>query len=279
VVLLLHDAVRMHAFARQEPHLAVLSDVAWLAAMAVGFLLVSTAPAAASVWAASAAFGLLVVRPSWFRWRWRRRLATDSAVSASLEFFTLSGLAYCTLLLAGPIVAVSGVGALQGANVLRGPIILLAQALVIHRMSGPPIGPHTCVREAARLSATTSAATFLCVPGLILFRDIYGPAILGSTWPAVDPLVIPVAFVLVLGSLAFGPSTVVRKMGRFKFSFVVQGALAPMFVAFPLAGAAISGPEGFLLGMAVAYAGAAGVWWIALRRIARHPQQREEQLA
>ena len=266
--MLLQDAVRMHAFAVHRPQVALVSDTVWMLAQASGFLLVSTAAGAATVWGIGGLCGALVSR-SWLRVRWQRRPIKASVVSSALEYVTLTGLAYVTPLLAGPIIAVRGVGALQGAGVIRGPITLLVQGLVVHRMAGPPVPPQTCIRDALRLSGTTLAATLACAPALILLKEFYGPRILGPTWPSVDPLVPPAILTLVVGSVSLGPATVVRKMGRFNLSAKVQTALAPFFIGLCLAGAAVAGPKGFLYGTTVAYALSATAWWAMLLRTAR----------
>jgi hypothetical protein len=261
----------MHAFAIQKPQLALLSDGVWLVAQILGFLLVSTAPSAASAWAIGGLCGFLISRPWLIRIRLPRRPFGAGLGSATLEYVTLTGLAYTTPLMAAPIITVLGVAALQGAGVIRGPITLLVQGLIVHPMSGPPIGPGTCIKAALQLSATTLGMTLICIPPLILLKDLYGPYLLGSTWPSVDPLVMPALLTLVVGSVSFGPATVVRKMGRFTLSAKVQLALAPFLVGFPLAGAAIAGPKGFLYATAVAYVVFGATWWSVLKRVAGGP--------
>jgi hypothetical protein len=200
-----------------------------------------------------------------------RRPIGASLGSAALEYATLMGLAYVSPLLATPIIGILGVAALQGAGVIRGPITLLVQGLIVHRMSGPPIGPRTCIRAALQLSSTTLGMTLMCIPPLILLKDAYGPYLLGATWPSVEPLVLPALLTLVVGSVSFGPATVVRKMGRFTLSAKVQVALAPFLVGFPLAGAAIAGPEGFLYATVMAYVVFGVTWWSVLMRVAGEP--------
>lgn len=271
VPMLLQDALRMHSFAVHKPKVALASDLVWLATQTVGFLLISSAAGAATAWATGALCGALVARP-WSRLRWVRRRIRSSLVSSTLEYFTLAGINYLAPLAAIPLIAVRGVGALQGAGVLRGPITLLMQGLVFHRMAGPPVEQDRCVREALRLSGLTVAATLACVPPLLLFEDDIGPQVLGSTWPAVRPLVMPVVLTLITASASFGPSIVVRKMGRFGLSATMQAALSPFFLGFALVGAALSGPRGFLYGTALAYSLSTAVWWAVLLRVARDPQ-------
>lgn len=274
LALLLQDAVRMHAFTMQKPELALLSDGVWLLALGGGLLVSSSAVGSASAWGVGGLCGLLVTRPWRIRLRFQRRPITASVVSAALEFATLSGIGYLTPLLASPIIGVTGVAALQGANVIRGPIILLVQGLLVHRMSGPPIVPAGAVREAARLSGATLAVTLLCIPLLYLLRPFYGPPLLGATWPQVEPLVVPALLALVAGSVAFGPATVVRKMGRFGLSAKLQGTLSPLFLGLPLLGAAAAGASGFLYAMAAAYVVFAVAWWIVLpNQVARSAHQ------
>lgn len=277
VPLLLQDAVRMHAFAVRKPHVALLSDIVWLAAEGMAFLLVSSALGAAVAWGLGGLCALLVTRPWRIRIRWQRRPVRASVASAALEYATTSGVGYLMPILATPIITVLGVGALQGANVIKGPIILLVQALMVHRMSGPPIGPSTCIREAMHLSRATIIVTLLCLPPLFLLRSFYGPRLLGSTWPQVEPLVVPVLVTLAVTSVAFGPATIARKMGRFSLSARVQAGLAPVFVVFPLAGAAAAGTRGFLFATAGAYVVFATTWWLVLSNVARGSIVRADQ--
>lgn len=266
--MLLQDAVRMHAFAVQKPQVALLSDAAWLVVVAASIPFVATAAGAAAAWGVGGLVALLVTRPLRIRVRVQRRPIRANVVSAALEFVTLAGLGYLTPLLASPIITILGVGALQGANVIRGPVILILQGLLFHRMAGPPITSETCVREALKLSRMMLVGTLICVPPLFLLRSFYGPRLLGATWPQVEPLVLPTLLTMIAGSVAFGPATVVRKMGRFALSAKLQGAHAPMFVGFPLIGAAVAGTEGFVWATALAYAVFNTTWWIVLPKVA-----------
>ncbi len=274
VPMLVQDAVRMHAFALQRPVVALVSDAVWLAVAAVGFLVTTTATSAATFWAVGGLAGLLVTRPWRIRVRFRRRPTrprrphgTDLA-GAALEYGAVAGIAYLSPLLATPIIALAGVGALQGVNVIRGPIQLLVQGLVAHRMSGPPISPSTCTREAARLSVTVLAATMAAFLPLFVLRGTYGPPLLGSSWPAIEPLVLPALLAQAVACAAFGPLTVMRKMGRFPLAALVQLALIPFYLGLPLAGAALGGAGGFLYATALAWAVAGALWWIVLSRVA-----------
>lgn len=267
--LLLQDAVRMHAFAVGKPLIALRSDVVWLVVEICAFLLVSSAVGAVWAWGLGGLCALVVAQP-WrtMRFRLQRRPVKNEVVSAALEFATLSGLGYLTPILASPIVTIVGVAALQGANVIRGPINLVVQGLMVHRMSGPPISPSTSLHEARRLSATTLALALVCTPPLFLLRGFYGPRLLGSTWPEVEPLVLPACVAMVLGSVPLGPATVARKMGFFTSSAKLQGALSPVLLGFPLLGAAVAGTTGFLYATAAGYAVWGLVWWTMLPRLA-----------
>jgi len=268
IPVLFQDAVRMHAFARRRPHIAILSDAVWLLVEAAGLLVFSTAIGAATVWGISGLCALLVTRPWRIRMRLQRRPVGASAVSAALEYATLTCLGYLTPILATPYITLLGVGALQGANVIRGPIFLLIQGLLVYWMSGPPILPNKCVSKALHLSGAILTVTLLCVPPLFIFRSFYGPRILGLTWPQVEPLVVPGLLTLILASFSLGPGTVIRKMGQFRTSAVVQGAVAPVFIAFPLLGASLAGTEGFLYATALAYLVSDVTWWIVLPKLA-----------
>lgn len=271
VPLLLQDAVRMYSFALGKPGIAVGSDAVWLGVEALGLVFVSTAAGAAAMWGIGGLCALLVTRPWRIRLRLQRRPIRGSAFSAAVEYATLTGLGYLTPLLATPMITVVGIGALQGSNVIRGPIILLLQGLVVHRMTGPPITTSGCMVQAFRLSAVTVGVTLLCIPPLLLLRSIYGPLLLGATWSQVEPLVLPTLLTLAIGSVAFGPATVARKMGCFALSAKLQGALAPLFLALPLAGAAAAGTKGFVYATALAYAVYAASWWTVLPRVAARP--------
>lgn len=271
--LLLQDAVRMHAFAIRKPQIALLSDGVWLAVEVIGFIFVTTVSGAATIWGLAALCALLAARPWRLRLRVQRRPIGATIASAALEYGCFTGLGYLTPVLASPVITLVGVGALQGSNVIRGPILLLVQGLIVHRMSGPPITPTAGVREALHLASATLLLTLICLPPLFLLRNIYGPRLLGSTWSEVEPLVLPALLTLIPGSVAFAPATVVRKMGRFVLSAKVQAVMAPMFVALPLLGAVVAGTSGFLYATAGAYVVFGVVWWIMLSRIATTPAE------
>jgi len=266
--LLVQDAVRMNAFASGRPSVAVLSDATWLITFLIGIAFVSTAAGIALVWALGGMCGAVVTRP-WLETCWERRSIKRDVASSSLEYVASAGLGYLLPLLAIPLVAVEGVGAVEGAMVLQGPIFLLIQALIIHRMSGPAIAVSQCLREAVQLSATTLGVVLLSIPVLVGLQNWYGPIVLGPTWPSVQPLILPTVVTLLMCAIAFGPATVIRKMGQFKLSATVQISLCPFFVAFSLGGAAVIGPPGFLLGTACAWFLSAVVWWPILWRFAK----------
>jgi hypothetical protein len=265
--LLLQDAIRMRALATGRPLVAVASDATWVAVAAAGLLLTLPAAGAALAWALGGLAGLVVGQPWLVRVAWPRRAEGTGLLSATLEYGTVAGLVYLTPLAAGPIISLAGVGALQGANVIRGPFLLLGQALMLHRMAGPPITPTTCVGEALRLSGAVLGGTLACVPPVILLRDLYGPPLLGATWPAVEPLIVPALLTMVGGSLTIGPLTVVRKMGRFPLAALIQAVLAPLLFGLPLVGAAVAGARGFLSAGALAAAVGAALWWAVLVRL------------
>jgi len=265
--LLVQDAVRMRAFAVQKPQVAIWSDIVWLAVIALGLPLASEAAGTAILWCVGGLCGGLVAKP-WRNVRWQRRPMKGAIVSATLEFVSLSGLNYVGPLLAVPLVSMKGAGALQGAGVLRGPVALLVQVLLFHRMTGPPIPREACLQQAFRLAMLAFAATLVCVPLLVLLKDTYGPRLLGATWPMTEPLITPTILTLLLGSIAFGPATVVRKMGLFNLSAKVQITLAPCFLGLALIGALVADSKGFLYGVALAYTLSSIVWWVLLPRVA-----------
>jgi O-antigen/teichoic acid export membrane protein len=109
----------------------------------------------------------------------------------------------------------------------------------------------------------------------LLLPDSAGHALFGPTWDDAETLVIPMGVMLIAATLFSGALLGLRALGDARRSFNCRLRTAPCHFTFSLAGAAIDGARGFVLGLALAESTAAVIWWRAFVQALREIERQQ----
>jgi O-antigen/teichoic acid export membrane protein len=286
--LLLQDAWRMAFFAQRRPELATLLDAVWFVLQFAGvglFLAVGTdsvVPFVISWGLAAAVAGALGAR----RGRALPRLgAAFSFVRAHwdltawllFESLLLQGAYQGALLLAGAFGTLSDVGALRGAQVVLGPMTLLATSAVAFGV--PELSRRGYLSARHRTVAAVGLGGTLAVVGVVwgvlmlALPDAWGVMLLGDSWAGVRTVLLATLIGQVGNLIAVGPSCVVHAMGKSVSTFRIHVAVSAMLVVFGVTGLWIGGAVGAASGFAVAYWAVVPIWFVTLRRLGREAER------
>ncbi|WP_091947706.1 hypothetical protein [Trujillonella endophytica] len=279
--LLLQDACRMVFFAEGRPKLAALVDALWMVLQLVGVGAVVVTDARSAVpyvvaWGVASAVAATTgvvrggLRPrvwdtrTWLRdhWSLTRYLVLDAVLVQS----SYQG----TLLVVGALGSLTGVASLRGAQVLIGPISMLAMAAMAFGVPQISRRVHLTGGQRMRLSFVVSAVfTVMGVVWaavLLLLPDGAGEALLGDSWSGVDDVLVPTLAGAVANLLAIGPTLMIYAMGRSATALRINGALSALLVGCGLTGLWLGDAVGVAWGLTLAYWLVMPWWYIALRR-------------
>jgi O-antigen/teichoic acid export membrane protein len=282
--LLLQDAWRMAFFACGRPRAAAANDAAWgvvqLAlvlgvwaagyASAVGYL--SAWGLAAWVAAALGAAQAGIVPAPRRAWQWLVAHWDLSRYFVS-ELVAINGATQLMLVLVAMMGGLTVVGTLRGAQVLTGPVALLAMsamAVAIPELARRPwiVGPRL-LRAGAGISAVAIAAAGLWGALLLMLPDDLGRQLLGDTWTGVDRILVPTVIGVALVVAALGPTCGIQAAKQPRVLFWLQLLAAPVYMAAGIGGFLFGGVFGAAVGIAIAHGYNAGIAWIRFAMVAR----------
>lgn len=286
--LLLQDTCRMAFFAWARPERATLNDAIWAVAQ-FSAIAVVVAAGIRSTWvmvlcwgfgalvAAGVGLAQLRVLP---RFRgvaaWIRR-HKDLVGYLLAEYLMGVGAFQVGLLLIGGALGVSNLGSLRGAQVLIGPIGVVATAVStfgIPEVSRRGSLPRRTLRLAAAASGLLVAVTLLYGALLLLIPENLGTAMLGETWSGARSVLLPVAIGSAMAGLKLGPVVFIYGMGLARKSIRLVALLAVLAVVFMAVGARAGDAEGLAWGMAAAQAVVGPLWFLQLHAVVRNPPPR-----
>lgn len=282
-LLVLQDLGRYMAFAVQRPAQALVLDVTWLVAQcaAVGVLLITdtrTLPWFVAAWAgAGAGAGLLLfaqwpvrsvrVGLAWLRYTWsfswRYLVSYTSLQSAALG--AASGV--------GAIAGTRALGALQGATLLVRPFATFQVAAVAASIGEitRSAGVHAQTRRLVALTSlvATTVAVLNAVVLLVLPASI-GRAVLGDSWAATHPLLLPTGVQIVCLGVITGVRAGLLGMRRIAVVMRLDLLGTAAMVLATTGGAVVDGVKGALWGVALSQAILAALWWTLFWRATDH---------
>lgn len=252
--LLVQDTCRMAMFTIGKPSWAALIDAIWtvvqfgviVALLATGhdqvWLLILAWGAAAGV---SALVGLVLLRArpaiskalSWFR-------AEKHLVRYLFPEYLLGlGAAQLGLVLVGVVATADAVGSLRAAQVLLGPLGIVATAAFQFAVPEMAARPHMTSRQRARFGLGISAAlglvTIVYVSVLLLMPGWFGEALFGDSWVGAAAVLLPMGLASLASSQANGPAGVLYAMGRAQWTFRINLVKGPFTLVLLLIGAAL----------------------------------------
>lgn len=221
--LLVQDSCRMAFFTLGHPRSAALIDAVWTVLMVglfalliftgydrVGYLTVSWGVGAA----AAAVVGMALLRTwpaagrarEWLRGHW------DLTRYLFPEYFLGLGASQLAILLVGVIATADAVGALRAAQVLLGPLGIVAIGLFqftmpeVARRRGTSSRSLTMVGLGVSAPLGLFAAVYVTV--LVLLPDAIGVELFGDSWPGAASVLLAMGVGAVFSALANGPASV-----------------------------------------------------------------------
>lgn len=274
--LLLHDLGRYLGFATQRPSYSLVLDSVWLVLIAIVMTVLVvrdtvTLPLFVLGWVGTGAAASLLVfvqhgppvrgGVAWLRERWPyswRFLLSFSALQGAAATFSVVVAA-----VAGP----RALGAVRGALLLIRPYVTFQTAAVAAGVSevanagesGPP------VRVLRRTTGIALAIGLVNVVFLLTVPDSVGRLILGETWDATEPLLVPASLQILFLGLVVGPRAFLTGLRRIQ-TVVKIDILATMgIVVLGVVGVVLDGAVGAYWGTAAGQGVAALAWWVAVR--------------
>lgn len=218
------DLTRMLSVAVGRPVLLIVIDVTWIATWSAVVLVAQPAGAQAHLlaWGLSSSTAALLgmlglhlrpARPAQAAALWREETLRD-ARSLLGDFFALTATAQMGTLIVASVASLAAAGALRAVQTLFGPLNILVNA------SRTAIVPEIIRSGGSRsprgrrfLSVVTTAAVTVtaCLGSvLLLLPPRWGHALLGDTWPAAVPLLLPLTLSRLLGALTLYPMVALR---------------------------------------------------------------------
>lgn len=287
--LVLQDACRMAFFAQGRAHLAAANDALWAAVQfgAVAVLLSSGRDGVAELvlaWGGSAALcaavGLVQLRvlprpAAALRWVRDHRDVSGYLVA---EYLLGAGAFHGGILVVGALVGVEDIGALRAAQVLIGPLGILAAAISTFGLPEISRRPHLSASTRWRV-AVVAGALMLGASGaytllLLLVPQEVGVALLGDTWSGAQDVLLPVALGSTAAGAALGPAVVIYALGHARETFRLMVVEAPLVLTLMLLGSQIGGARGAAWGLCIDQAVVVPLWFLRLRAVlgrgARH---------
>lgn len=275
--VLLQDTWRNVFIVAARPSAAVVNDLCWGLLQLLGVVWVAGRGTNASfayvlVWGASGALaaafasrqfgGTLPQLRSALRWLRSTWDLSRFFIAAGLA---LNGANQIALVAAASLGSVTDVGAVRAAQVLLGPVNLIAISLYTFALPEFARRPWLTSRQQLRwgliLSSGLAAVDAAWGLGLLLLPRATGAALLGETWAhARGALPGSIAAAAGIG-LTTGPAIILRCHEHVRVAFRISAAQGMGIVVMGLAGVRLDGSAGLAWGLAVASWGVLPVWW------------------
>lgn len=278
-LLVVQDLGRYLGFAVQKPRRSLALDLTWLLLLivAVGYLFVADArslPAFVAAWAGTGALsGLLVawqyrgrrvkLNLSWLRetwsFSWRYLISYASTQTAALA----------GSLIIGAVAGAKALGGVRGALILVRPFGLFQSASVtagIAEISRVGNDRSAMRRHVRRTTVLTTAVALVNMAVLLLLPDSLGELVLGATWHATEPLLLPATLQIVFGGLISGPRAGLLGLKAIRTAVRIDVAGMLALLVFTIFGSLIDGALGAMWGVALAQLLVALAWLGIYRR-------------
>lgn len=278
-LLMLQDLGRYLGVASQRPGKSVTLDAAWLLIVtaAVTALLIEHVHTLAwfiAVWAGSgAAAGLLVfwqqrgarlaVGLDWIRHTWQ--FSWRYLISYTSTQTSLLGASSAVAGIAGA----RALGAVQGTVLLARPFGTLQIAAVVGgaaEIARTGVSGRAVRKRIIGISTVASIVALVNAVIMLVLPDSLGVIVLGKTWHATKPLLLPTAVQLLCLGLITGPRAGLVGMRAPRRTMVIDMLNGALFLAAAVLGAAFDGARGALWAIALTQALLVSVWWIVCWR-------------
>jgi O-antigen/teichoic acid export membrane protein len=292
--LLVQDAWRFAFFAAGRAGQAFLNDLVWALSQLVAFALIisggvtGVAPLVLAWGGAASVAGVVGVlqarvwpRPALVgRWVGRHWELGSRYV---LENLSISGEYQLRAYGLGAIADLQAVGSLRAAELLLGPLrviqfgvelVALPDAVRIARSSVQRL-----IRTCWLIGGGLAGLMMLWGGLMLLLSDRVGVAILGSSWPATQPLLLPVTIFAAGVGLTCGATVGLRALAAARRSLRARLVSSSVRLLGALAGAAVAGAGGAAWGLASGSVIAVAVWWWQFTRELREYAEPHERVS
>lgn len=288
--LLAQDAWRQVFIAAGKPGAAVVNDTAWAVVqlVAVGGLLILGAPSVGALilsWGGAAlAASLLGVRQggTWpqvgqvHAWVRDHR---DLTGFVAAEFATLQLFQQGALLVIAAIGSLQAVGALRGAQVLLGPISIIAVAafgFAVPELARrrAQLSPGQWMQLALALSGVVALLGLIWGVIFLLAPNSLGESLLGDTWPGTRDILVPSLIGQVAGAAGVGFAAALYAMDRAPVTMYVHVPQALLLFAGGVGGVLLNGASGAAWGFAIAFCAVIPIWVVCVLREAAATSRR-----
>lgn len=243
--LLVQDSCRMAMFTIGRPAWAAAIDAVWAVAQ-FAFIAVILISGVDLVWLLILAWGgaaglsagvgavLLKLRPmvgqalNWLR-------AQRHLIRYLFGEYLLGlGAAQFGLVLVGVVASAEAVGSLRAAQVLLGPLGIVASAVFQFAVPEMASRPQMSGRRRTAFGLTISAAlglvTVCYVAVLLVLPDRAGTALFGDSWVGAAAILLPMGLSSLASSQANGPAGVLYAMGRAQWTFRINLVKGPVLL-------------------------------------------------
>jgi O-antigen/teichoic acid export membrane protein len=279
--LLLQDAWRFAFFTAGRNGQAFLNDFVWTVAQLAAFALLISGGTTGIValvlaWGGSAALAAVVgvfqagLRPRPLLARSWIRSHRDLGYRYVAENLSLSGEHQLRASGIGAIAGLQTVGSLRAAELLLGPLNVIhfgvELAAVPHAVRVVRGSTRRLLHGCLIVGYGLAGAMLLWGCMLLLLPDRVGSAILGSSWSAVNGLLLPMTLSTACSGMTAGASVGLRALAAARRSLPTRLAASAVRLAGVLAGAAAAGAVGAAWGLASGSGIATSLWWWQFRR-------------
>ena len=262
-----------YLFIIDRPSAALGIDLVWLVGVLLALPLVAVgAPVGLYVlaWGVSGAVGAGVGVylgwgwPGWpHPWRWLVK-HRDVCGRYFTEFVVAQGVSQGAFAALAVISGAASLGAARAAWVIFGPVAVVHAGLYLMLVpEGVRLkGEVSAMRRKFLLASVVSmtlTTTWLVV--VLLTPASVGETLFSETWSKAESLLLPMGLAVIAGGALSGGVLGLRALGDARRSLRARLWSTPVLVVAPVLGAVLGDATGFVLGMGVASAASAVVWW------------------
>lgn len=257
--LLIQDTCRMAMFTIGKPAWAAAIDAIWAVAQFM-FIAVALISGHHQVWmliliwgtgaALSALVGVMLLRTRPAHRQWLSWYRDQKHLIRYLfpEYLLGLGAAQFGLVLVGAVATTDSVGAVRAAQVLLGPLGIVATAAFQFAVPEMAARPQMTSRQRAAFGLSVSAAlgtvTIVYVTMLLMMPDWAGAALFGDSWAGAALVLLPMGLAALASCQANGPAGVLYAMGRAKWTFRINLVKGPVTLVVFVAAAALWAAQG-----------------------------------
>jgi O-antigen/teichoic acid export membrane protein len=272
-LLILQDLGRYLGFATQRPARALALDGCWLILLIAAVAGLLATDTRTLVWFIVAWAGSGAVAASLLFWQHRHRVQFNLSWLRYtwpfswrylISYSSTQGAALAASSAVGAIAGARPLGGLQGATLLVRPFATFQVAAVaagVAEISRSITDRGEVRRHGTKTSTLTTGIAFVNVVVLLALPDRIGAQVLGASWQAAKPLLLPTGVQILCLGLITGARAGLLGLRAIRRAMVIDVATTVAVLLATVCGALIDGVSGALWAVSAAQAVFAVVWW------------------